>query len=292
MVRSAIDRGLHVFCEKPLTLSSEESIALCALARERGCVVQVGYHNRFVATFAEVKRIIASGSLGKISHALAESYGPVVLKPAKRTWRSKAEQGGGCLYDYAAHPINLLNWFFGDAEVCTGAIMKSGFSAEVDDEVYATLSFEGGVTAQLSVNWSDPSVRKMMTRVTIWGSKGRVSVDRQEVQLFLAEADPAHPQYAEGWNVRYITELTPPVSFYLRGEEYTAQLESFGNATRTDVRGPVPVLNDISSAAETDATIELIREAANSFSTESARPKGTVRHSGKGLSRLVFGRRV
>ena len=34
---------------------------------------------------------------------------------------------------------------------------------------------EDGVTGQISVNWSDPSVRKMTTRVTIWGTAGRIS---------------------------------------------------------------------------------------------------------------------
>lgn len=259
MVRRALERGLHVFCEKPLTLSPAESAALAALAAERGLVAQVGYHNRFIGTFGEVKRLLDGGALGRVSHVLAEAYGPVVLKPAKPTWRGKSGQGGGCLYDYAAHPLNLVNWYFGRPEGCTGAVMKSGFSAEVDDEVYATLGFAGGVTGQLSVNWSDASVRKMTTRISIWGEGGKIFADRQEVQVFLSGMAPVPPGYGEGWTVRYITELTPPVSFYLRGEEYTAQLEAFGRAIK-DRDGARE--NDFASGAETDATIEMIRAAA------------------------------
>lgn len=267
MARKAIEKGLHVFCEKPLTLSSAVSRELAAMAEAKGLVTQVGYHNRFIGTFSEMRRLLAAGAIGTVSHVQGEAYGPVVLKPAKPTWRGKAGGGGGCLYDYAAHPINLLNWFFGEPNACSGAILKSGFSAEVDDEVYAALGFAGGATGQISVNWSDPSVRKMTTRITIWGTAGRLYADRQEIQVFLTGAAPVPDGYKAGWTVNYITDLTPPVSFYLRGEEYSAQLEAFGNAITAGATSAAPRENTFQSAAETDATIEMIRAAATSSGT-------------------------
>lgn len=282
MVRAALEKGLHVFCEKPLTLSAAESEALAQLAQSRGLVAQVGYHNRFIGTFNQIKSLLEAGALGRVSHVQAEAYGPVVLKPSKPTWRGKAGQGGGCLYDYAAHPLNLVNWYFGRPTACTGAMLKSGFSAEVDDEVYAGLTFGDGPTAQLSVNWSDPSVRKMTTRLSIWGEGGKIYADRQELQVFLTGGAPIPDGYQEGWTVKYITELQAPVSFYLRGEEYSAQLEAFGKAIKA---GGVDVQNDLAAAAETDATIEMIRAAAlggiSSGVSMAARPQ---RSSG------VFGR--
>jgi scyllo-inositol 2-dehydrogenase (NADP+) len=259
MSRKAIERGLHVFCEKPMTLASAVSRELAAAAEEKGLVTQVGYHNRFIGTFGELKNLIAAGAIGQVTHVQAEAYGPVVLKPAKPTWRGKAGGGGGCLYDYAAHPLNLLNWYFGETNAASGALLKSGFSAEVDDEVYASLGFENGVTGQLSVNWSDPSVRKMTTRITVWGTGGRIYADRQEIQVFLTGSAPVPSGYRQGWSTKYITELTPPVSFYLRGEEYSAQLEAFGNAI---LAGRGAGENSFASAAVTDASIEMIRESA------------------------------
>src|SRR5262245_35780448 len=58
MVRAALERGLHVFCEKPFTLSVSDADELSALASEKGVVTQVGYHNRFVGAFREVKRLL------------------------------------------------------------------------------------------------------------------------------------------------------------------------------------------------------------------------------------------
>lgn len=285
MAKKALERGLHVFCEKPLTLSSAMSRELSALAAEKGLVTQVGYHNRFIGTFRAVRRLVEAGALGRVSHVQGEAYGPVVLKPSKPTWRGKAGNGGGCLYDYAAHPLNLLNWYFGGVEACSGAVLKSGFSAEVDDEVYATLGFGGGVTGQLSVNWSDPSVRKMTTRVSIWGEGGKIYADRQEIQVFLTGSAPIPDGYEAGWTVKYITDLTPPVSFYLRGEEYSAQLEAFGAACSSQAAARE---NDFAGAADTDAAIEMIRTvaaeggAAGSFAATALEPK-------RGMVRRMFG---
>src|SRR5215207_8758431 len=98
MVRKALDRGLHVFCEKPFVLDPEEGRQLVELAEGKRLVTQVGYHNHFVGSFQEVKSLVDAGAIGEVVGGLAEAYGPVVLKPAGRTWRSKLSAGGGALY--------------------------------------------------------------------------------------------------------------------------------------------------------------------------------------------------
>ena len=108
MVGAALEKGLHVFCEKPFCLDWQDSARLTGLAAETGLVAQVGYHYRYVGAFREMKRLLQAGALGTVTHVLAEAYGPVVLRPKRATWRSDKSQGGGCLYDYAAHPLNLL----------------------------------------------------------------------------------------------------------------------------------------------------------------------------------------
>ena len=275
MIRKALDRGLHVFAEKPLTLDAAASRELAELAARKGLVAQVGYHNRYVGTFAEAARLLAGGALGEVSHALAESYGPVVLRRTKPTWRGKAGQGGGCLHDYAAHPINLLNWMFGAPEHCLGASLSRHFSAEVNDQTHALLQFRDGVVGQVNVDWSDPSVRKMTTKVSIWGELGKLYVDRTELQLFLTEKAKPAEGYRTGWTVKHITDLTPPVSFYLRGEEYSAQLEAFGRA----VNGKEAQRNDFATAAQTDLTIEMIEHRAAHAPVASAVPAQADRKS-------------
>jgi predicted dehydrogenase len=274
MVRSALARNVNVFCEKPLFLDPDEGIELTGMAAERAMVTQVGYHNKFVGTFREVKRLLDWGAIGTVTSALAEAYGPVVLRPAGRTWRTARTSGGGCLYDYAAHPLDLLNWYLGEANDVSGSVLRSVFSRETDDVVATTLRYPSGATAQLHANWSDESQRKMTTRVTIWGTGGRIYADRQEIQVFLRGTHPVPDGYNNGWTIRYTTELTEAPWFYLRGEEYSRQLDTFVRRVRTaQVDGP----NTFRSASATDRVIDLIaRDAA-----------GLLPRSAAGLPRSV-----
>ncbi len=258
MVRMALGKGLHVFCEKPFDITGGGE-DLAALAREKGLVNQVGYHYRFVGAFQEVKRLLDAGAIGEVSHVLAEAYGPVVLKPMGSSWRTLRAEGGGCLYDYAAHPINLLNWYFGSPEAVGGTVLNSIFSRETDDEVFSTLFFGDGKSAQVSVNWSDESYRKMSTKITIWGTAGRIYADRQECQIYLRDGAKLPPGCQTGWNVRYTTELTEPVWFYMRGEEYSAQLDYFVRCIedkRTDN------VNSFENATVTDKVMAMMVEDA------------------------------
>jgi predicted dehydrogenase len=263
MVGSALDAGLHVFCEKPFVLDPSDGERLVERAESLGLVTQVGYHNRFIGAFAEVKRLLDLRAIGDVTHVLAESYGPVVLKPQGGTWRSKRAEGGGSLYDYAAHTLNLLNWYFGEPTAVGGTILHKVFSRETEDEVASTLLFERDVNAQLSVNWSDESQRKMTTKVTIWGTHGRIAADRQECQVYLRDTAPPPAGYITGWNVRYTTELTEPVWFYVRGEEYSAQLDEF---VRRIAASEVNGTNDFRSSVVTDRTIAmLVADAERGF---------------------------
>lgn len=254
LVREALEGGAHVFCEKPLTLDAHESQELAALAAERQRIAQVGYHNRFVASFRRVKQLLDDGAIGTVTHIHAEAYGPVVLAPKGSTWRTRRDTGGGCLYDYAAHPLNLLTWYLGEPTNVRGTVLNSIFSRTTDDEVYSTFDYADGVSAQLSVNWSDESFRKMTTMVTATGTGGRIEADRQECRVYLRGDQPAIDGLRKGWNVAYTTELTEPVSFYLRGEEYSAQLESFVQAVREGRTSASE--NGFLSAAATDALID------------------------------------
>lgn len=255
MVRDCLERGIHVFCEKPFCLDPGDSLTLAELARDKGLVTQVGYHHRHIAAFSEAKRILDLGALGKVTHVLAEAYGPVVLRPKGSSWRSKKDEGGGALYDYAAHPADLLIWYFGRPESVSGTVLGRVFSAETEDEVFTTIMWPGGVSGQLSVNWSDESQRKMTTRISIWGTNGNIFADRQEIRVYLRNPALAPEGYGQGWTVRYTTELTGEVYFYVRGEEYSTQLDTWvKRIAEHAISGPA----DFAEAAITDELLYTI----------------------------------
>jgi len=227
MVGKALERGLHVFCEKPFVLDVADGERLIALAESRKLVTQVGYHYRFVGAFQEAARVVRSGALGTVHHVRAEAYGPVVLRAKGSTWRSSKSEGGGALYDYACHALDLVNFVAGAPDSVSGVVRNGVFSRDVEDEVYCSMHYASGASGQLCVNWSDESFRKMSTKIAVWGTKGRLVADRQECQIYLREASPELPDTPAGWTVRYTTDLTKEVWYYLRGEEYSAQIDHF-----------------------------------------------------------------
>ncbi len=255
----ALERGMHVFVEKPLCLDPEQSRRLADLARAKSRANQVGYHNRFIATFREAARLVRAGALGEIYHVSGSAFGQVVIRPKTGfTWRSKKSEGGGCLHDYASHVVDLMNFMVGPPERVLAAQLRSIYSKDVEDAVYAQFRYANGVSGLLETNWSDETYRKMSTTLVAYGTKGKLIVDRQELRVYL-RAGAEFERYPVGWSTRYITELQEPVAFYLRGEEYSSQIDAFVSAAE---RGVSDHENSFASAYHADRTIELIQRAA------------------------------
>ena len=147
----------------------------------------------------------------------------------------------------------------------SGVVRHGVFSRDVEDEVYCSLHYAEGASGQLSVNWSDESFRKMSTKVSVWGTNGRITADRQECQIYLREPHAALADTPAGWTVRYTTELSKEVWFYLRGEEYSAQIDYFVQSIeqrRTNGQ------NSFQSALQADRVVAMIlAESAGSGGT-------------------------
>jgi len=254
MVLHALEKGIHVFCEKPFSLTVTDGEKMVNLAEKIGVINQVGYHNRFIGTFIEMKRLASTGIIGELFHFNGSAYGPVVLKEKGSTWRSARSEGGGCLFDYASHVLNLIQFILGKPVDAKGTLLKNIYSNNVEDAVYSSLLLENRLSGQLSVNWSDETHRKMSTSISIEGKKGKMIADATELKIYLKQ-DNKTEKLEKGWNIKYITDLTPLVNFNLRGEEYSAQIDYFVDCIKHKRS------ENISSFAEalvTDKIIEIL----------------------------------
>jgi hypothetical protein len=113
---------------------------------------------------------------------------------------------------------------------------------------------ENGLSGLLLVNWSDETYRKMSTSITIWGKKGKMIADAQELKIYL-NYDNREEDLKKGWNIKYITSLTEPVQFYLRGEEYSSQIDYFISCIKDKKTDNI---NSFESAMQTDIVIDLL----------------------------------
>jgi len=255
MVIYALGKGIHVFCEKPFALTIAQGENMVELAKKNKLVNQVGYHNRFIGTFNYLRKLIENKAIGEVYHFIGEAYGPVVVKRKESTWRSDSSEGGGCLFDYASHVINLIEYVLDDIKEVDGVILKKIYSSGVEDAVYSGLYLANGLSGQLSVNWSDETYRKMSTQITVLGTEGKIITDAQELKIYLKKENKKLG-LEKGWNMRYITDLTDPVDFYLRGEEYSAQVDYFAKCIAS---GTLENVNSFESALHTDLVIESLK---------------------------------
>ena len=256
VVSYALQKGIHVFCEKPFVLNVDDGVKLTELAESNGLVSQVGFHNRYVGTFNKMRELILDSVIGDLYHFHAKSNGPVIVKEKAGNWRAKSSEGGGCLFDYASHVVNLVEYLISDIDKVDGVMLKKIFSKDVEDAVYSNLFLENGLSGNLTVNWSDETYRKMSTEVMLLGKSGKIICDAQELKIYLKAPSLKH-NLVKGWNTLYITDTTENVSFYLRGEEYSAQLDDFIKSVETkNMNGR----NSFRKSLSTDFAIKKIRD--------------------------------
>jgi len=112
----------------------------------------------------------------------------------------------------------------------------------------------------------------MTTKIAVWGTKGKIYADRQEVQVYLRSHVEPLEGYGAGWNVRCTTELTKQVWYYLRGEEYSEQIDHFiqtAKAGRLETRSTFRTAVDADLVAAGIVRMHRVRY-------DSARPCGRI----------------
>ncbi|MBW2605693.1 MAG: Gfo/Idh/MocA family oxidoreductase [Deltaproteobacteria bacterium] len=266
VIKAALDNNLHTFSEKPFTLTPEEGKDILRLLKGKSLVNQVGYVNRFNEVIVEVKRLLDEGVIGEVKNFSSEMYGPTVLKDSKGNWRGKQKMGGGCMYEFASHCIDLVVYLMGQPDKVAGSIMQSIYSSNVDDLVISNFIYNNGCSGTIMVNWSDETYRKPTNIVEVFGTKGKIIADKHTYKIFLKEENQANG-FHQGWNTRYITEFAKSVRFYVRGNEFTRQLDYFVDCIK---ESRLDNISSFEEAHKTDVIMENIRQdAARSLTMEA-----------------------
>ena len=163
LVRQALEAGKHVFVEKPLAMDRATCVELDTLARRQGRVLMVGHIFLFNAAVQQVKQLIDSGELGDIHYVVG-----------RRVNLGRVQADINALWSFAPHDLSILRYWLGGDPV---SVQARGFDClrdGVEDVVFCTLEYPGGVGAHLHVGWLDPrKVREM----TVVGTRKMVVFD-------------------------------------------------------------------------------------------------------------------
>lgn len=121
VIRAAVERGLHVLCEKPVGRTPEETLEAAAVARGRGVITFVGYNYRWSPVVQHAHAIIAAGAIGEPTHYRGRFLNGYAKDPnGVLSWRFKGEQGYGTLSDLLSHAIDMAHLVCGPIAEVTG----------------------------------------------------------------------------------------------------------------------------------------------------------------------------
>jgi len=107
-----IAAGVHVLCEKPLAIRSEDARACAAAAEGKKIVLAVGMNRRFQDNHQLLRAVLDEGTLGLLKGYDWQMGGPFDWNSASGFYFSKEQAGGGVLLDYGVHLLDsLISWF-------------------------------------------------------------------------------------------------------------------------------------------------------------------------------------
>ena len=165
---AALNAGKHVLCEKPITISSEQSQQLALLAKEKGLVLMEAMWTYFLPAIKQVKAWVDGGRVGEVLHVKAEFGYPIEYNPNIREY--DANLAGGSLLDMGIYPIAMAGLFLGYQDVewqVDAHLAPNG----VDDDVIYHAHF-GKAKASLHSSFRC----KLMNYLEVIGDKGTISV--------------------------------------------------------------------------------------------------------------------
>lgn len=189
----SLDKGLHVFCEKPMTCTVEHAHKVIAKIRETGKVFVLGYQRHYQPEFLYMRNAIASGEIGPVQFVQGlQCQG--WLKGCANSWRhDPALSGGGQLNDSGSHLLAVLLFTTGLAvDRVVGFI--DNFTVPVDINTALTLAFTGGAQGNISVVGNAPTWHE---DITIWGEKGILFMRNGKLEICDAEGKRYTPTKEE-----------------------------------------------------------------------------------------------
>lgn len=221
LAHTTLGLGVPTFVEKPMTLDVRKSEILVALAAERGVHGQVGFVMRYIPTFNALRQIVRGGDLGAVLRYSATMSGNVVTSSNSSHWRSVFARGGGCLNEYGPHLIDLSRFLFGEITDIRMARKEHVYSDAADDRIEVDWRHESGISGALLLDWCDPDKRKSMVQLSVEFEHGSARVDNSSFEVTVrAGSDVIVPDIP-------LLTAPPAVRYYLRGEEYSRQIEDF-----------------------------------------------------------------
>lgn len=169
---AGLERGLHVFCEKPPGREVADLRRVMAIEREHpNQKLMYGFNHRYHESVKEALRIISEGTLGEIIN-LNGVYGKSKIIRFDSDWRTqRALAGGGILLDQGIHLLDLMRLFAGEFTEVHSFISNGFWHHDVEDNAYVLMRSKRGIVAMLH---SSATLWRHRFRLEITLTKGAI----------------------------------------------------------------------------------------------------------------------
>jgi predicted dehydrogenase len=237
MAQAALRRGLHVILEKPMAVDGREASAIIRTARSRRRVLTVYQPARLGARFQHLRRLIATGKIGRIVHVQDGMFSHW----RRNDWQSLRKYGGGMLANYGAHAIDTTLQLIGyDIQrlFCHRQIIVSLGDAE--DAVKIVLQTRSGALGDIDINQASTIAPY---ELIVWGTYGAIRVE------------------GETFHLRYFNpKKLPPIRLNKRlastgRKYYCEQIKFIEETVKVDPKLAVDVYADFARAIRTGSPV-------------------------------------
>lgn len=231
----ALNKGIHVFCEKPDAVSVEEALKMQEAAERNNKHLMVMRNNRYRNTARYLKKYIADGRMGDIYCGRCGWQRRRGI-PGKGGWFTTKEQsGGGPLIDLGVHMIDLAIWLMGnptpvavsgctftkfadndvsDSEHSAFGDKKAGGTFDVEDLAMGFIKFDNGACLQIEFSWAS-NIEKETVFVELRGDKSGAEIKDGILKIFtedhgvLEDINPkiVDPSMSHGDNLRHFANV-------------------------------------------------------------------------------------
>ncbi|WP_100331158.1 inositol 2-dehydrogenase [Bacillus xiapuensis] len=176
IIQKAALRGKHIFCEKPISFSTEETEAALQAVSKAGVKLQVGFNRRFDKNFLKIHETVQNGVIGEAHIVKITSRDP---EPPPVEY---IKNSGGLFFDMAIHDFDIARFVTGsevtEVYACGANLIDPGIKAAGDiDTAVITLTFANGAIGL--IDNSRKAVYGYDQRVEVFGSKGSITIENE-----------------------------------------------------------------------------------------------------------------
>lgn len=205
LAKKALQKGKHVFVEKPFTATVEQAEELIAISEKKGVVIMVDHTFLYTPAIRKIKELIVKGDVGDIFYF-----------DSVRVNLGLFQTDVNVIWDLAPHDFSIMNYLVGKKPLTLKAMGADHTGSGLEDTAYVHIDFGNNLIAHFHLNWLSPvKIRKIL----IGGSKKMVVFDDMEnsekVKLF-----------DKGINVKSKEDAYQKLVNYRMGDSYSPMLDN------------------------------------------------------------------